>query len=229
MYYHSDLSSKSITLGREESNHCVKVLRKKNGDTITLMDGKGSIATGIISNASPKGCTIAIATLEKHPLPSPTVHLILAPTKNLDRMEWLCEKAAELGVTEISFVLCQNSERRVLKTERLNKKVISAIKQSGNPFAPTLNELEPFGTTIAQMPNTPGARYICYVDPNNPTMLKDSEAKDPYTLLIGPEGDFTTEEVELALQAGFKKVSLGNNVLRTETAALKGIVTLLNK
>ncbi|SMG11974.1 16S rRNA (uracil1498-N3)-methyltransferase [Marivirga sericea] len=209
-------------LDPDESKHCIKVLRKNIHDEINLIDGKGTFYKAKITEAHHKKCKFEIletTTEKKQPFHR---HLAIAPTKNMDRMEWLVEKATELGVDEISFFQSFHSERKIVKIERIEKKVVSAIKQSMKATMPKLNELLPFNSIL----DNKGAinKFIAYVDFDNEVHLKDHlDAHKNTLILIGPEGDFTQEEVDLACKKGFVKVSLGKSRLRTETAALAAV------
>ncbi|HET8859151.1 16S rRNA (uracil(1498)-N(3))-methyltransferase [Marivirga sp.] len=221
IFYQSELPNVNY-LEPEESKHCIKVLRKQLGDEIQIIDGKGTFYKAKISNVNHKKCEFEV--FEKINDKKPTIHrhLAIAPTKNLDRMEWLVEKATEIGIDEISFLECQNSERNILKLDRLEKKVVSAMKQSIKAYQPRLNELRKFKDFISS-PNAKN-KYIAFVDFDNPLHFKTQLRKQEDALiLIGPEGDFTKEEIELARQNGFVSVSLGNSRLRTETAGIVAI------
>lgn len=207
-------------LTSEESWHCAKVLRKKTGDAIHLIDGKGNFYEGILELVSEKQTKVQITkgpTLQ--PKKNYFLHLAIAPTKQMDRIEWMIEKAVEIGVDEISFVVCKNSERTVIKTERIVKIVESAVKQSLQAFLPKVNELRSFKEFIQQ--TGAGQKLIahCYDMPKEE--IKQVDFKNKSTLvMIGPEGDFTQEEVELSQQNKYIAISLGTNRLRSETAGL---------
>jgi len=205
-----------------ESKHCVKVLRKQIGDEINIIDGKGTFYKVKITEASPKKCEFEIVETSQEAKPSFHRHLAIAPTKNMDRMEWLVEKATEIGVDEVSFFQSFHSERKIIKTERLEKKIISAMKQSLKAKMPQINEIVPLKTILES--NSVENKFIAFVDFDHTVHLKDrlNQKKDTL-ILIGPEGDFTPEEVDLAIKKGFLKVSLGNSRLRTETAALSAV------
>lgn len=209
-------------LDQEESKHCVKVLRMQNGDEINLIDGKGTFYLAKITNAHHKKCEFEVIQTRQEEPASFHKHLAIAPTKNMDRMEWLVEKATELGIDEISFFQSFHSERKIVKIDRLEKKVISAMKQSLKAKKPTLNEFKPFNSVLENAKSY--NKFIAYVDFDNETLLKNELNNIQNTLiLIGPEGDFTEEEVQMAINKGFKKVSLGKSRLRTETAALAAV------
>ena len=206
----------------EESKHCVKVLRQQGGDLINIIDGKGSFYEARITNANHKKCEFEIIKTSQETSSPFHRHLALAPTKNMDRIEWLVEKATEIGVDEISFFQSFHSERKIIKIDRLEKKVISAMKQSLKAKKPILNEILSFSKIVENVKAE--NRLIAYVDFDNEVLMKNELINQQDTLiLIGPEGDFTTEEVEQAISKGFKKVSLGRSRLRTETAALAAV------
>ncbi len=194
------------------------------GDALQVIDGKGSIYKAIITTADSRKCSFKILeTIFQEPRKFSIV-LAIAPTKNIDRMEWLVEKAVEMGVEEIHFMLCRNSERKTINHERLVKIAASAMKQSGQYYLPQVHEIRAFNQ-IVSLPAE--QKFICFVDEGNPNLLKNLTQKNKrYLALIGPEGDFRPEELELALTNGFVKSSLGPTRLRTETAALVACQTL---
>ncbi len=188
------------------------------GDDIQITDGQGVFYQAQIVSIDSKKCVFKINAHEKIPAKNFRIHIAIAPTKNTDRIEWFVEKAVEIGVHEISFILCKNSERKVLNLERIEKIAVSAMKQSQQPWMPILHPLQPLRDILSQPADE---KFICYVDSTNPIHLKAiAKPNKNYLVLIGPEGDFANEELNAALQAGFEKVSLGENRLRTETAGL---------
>ena len=212
---------KAHELPEEESQHCTRVLRLTSGDEIMLTDGKGSFYKATITATNNKRCLFEInETIYQEPLWKGHLHIAMAPTKNMDRNEWFTEKATEIGIDELTFLNCRYSERKVIKNERIEKIIISGIKQSLKARVPLLNGLTDFKSFIKQ--DFDGQKFIahCY-DENDKVYLKDVLNKNENVLiLIGPEGDFSEEEVKLAKENGFKAISLGNSRLRTETAAL---------
>lgn len=203
----------------DESWHCAKVLRFKAGDEIRLIDGKGNYFEGTLSVVNEKKCianiTLSPRTQEKHPY---YLHLAIAPTKNIDRMEWLVEKAVEIGIDEITFVRCKNSERTVIKEDRLIKIAESAVKQSLQAYIPKLNPLMNFSDVLNVKTDL---KFIAHCEEETKKHLKSFELKNKSSLvLIGPEGDFSSEEIVQAKASGFTEISLGENRLRTETAGL---------
>ncbi|MGJ3236951.1 16S rRNA (uracil(1498)-N(3))-methyltransferase [Marivirga sp.] len=221
LFYQSQLPELK-NLDQEESKHCVKVLRMQNGDEINLIDGKGTFYQAKITNAHHKKCEFEIIETTQEEPSSFHKHLAIAPTKNMDRMEWLIEKATEMGIDEVSFFQSFHSERKIIKIDRLEKKAISAMKQSLKAKKPILNELKAYKSILDNAKEV--NKFIAYVDFDNEIHLKNELDKVTDTLiLIGPEGDFTEEEVQMAISKGFKKVSLGKSRLRTETAALAAV------
>ena len=225
-FYCPDIAS-TMTLGEEDSKHCVRVLRLVEGDTIEVVDGNGILYTCRIAMAHPKRC--AVEVLGKETQPPHWGHQIVlgvAPTKNLDRMEWLVEKCVEMGVDRIIPLRCHNSERTVVKTERLKKIMVSAMKQSLKATLPRLDEMTP----VEQVMNEPfdGTRCIAYCDEKLPreqrlTLAGTYRPGGNIMVLIGPEGDFSPEEVQTATTAGFVPVTLGDSRLRTETAGMMAV------
>lgn len=225
LYYQPAITEGINYLDSEESRHAIKVLRHNSGDIIHVIDGKGCFYNAIIIDANPKKCIFEISEKRQEPQKSYYIHIAIAPTKNIDRIEWFVEKAVEIGIDEISFVICDNSERKVVKSDRIHRKAISAIKQSVKAKLPKINEPERYSTFINRAEL--GNKFIAYVDFTNPeTLFKQAKSGEKYCLLIGPEGDFSVNELESAITAGFKKVSLGISRLRTETAAVVACNTL---
>lgn len=224
--YAPDLSTgqPTYTLSEDESKHAVRVLRLAPGDAVTLVDGRGTIYSAAITEANPKRCALHIASQQFVAPRSTYTHVAVAPTKSLDRMEWLVEKAVEVGVERLSFLRCARSERRELKLERLEKIAISALKQSGQAYLPQLDELMDFEKLLASL--DPATTFIAHLEAGERTALAQVIAAAPHCcVLIGPEGDFTPAEIELALGRGVRPVTLGASRLRTETAALAAVFT----
>ncbi len=227
-------------LPEEEAIHAVRVLRLKEGDELMLMDGEGTFFKAVVTSATGKRCCYAIEnTLPQQRQWPLHLHLAIAPTKMMERMEWLAEKATEIGFDELSFLDCRFSERRVLKTQRIEKIVVAAMKQSRKAWKPVVNEMQDFKTFIAQ--HSTGRRYIahCYEEVPRVNLFKElvsfssgqsneapSGAVGGATVLVGPEGDFSIDEVRQALDAGFVSVSLGESRLRTETAGLAAVMMM---
>lgn len=238
LFYAPQLAEGYTELPTEEAGHAIRVLRMTEDDVLTLTDGLGCFYEAHITLASPKHCQFVVdRKWDDHKLWKGRIHLAVAPTKNMDRMEWFAEKATEIGVDKISLICCANSERKIVKTERLEKIVVSAMKQSHKAFKPELEDLTPFKHFINQQHE--GQKFIahCYAPEevegggaNESIHLSGRNflgnlltANDSSLVLIGPEGDFSIEEVNLAVQAGFVPISLGESRLRTETAALVAV------
>ncbi|WP_420386802.1 16S rRNA (uracil(1498)-N(3))-methyltransferase [Roseivirga sp.] len=222
LFYQPELIQGANYLDPEESRHAIKVLRKQQGDTIDLIDGAGTFYKAEITEANFKKCQFSITDQQSEPKRDGLRHLAIAPTKNLDRTEWLVEKAVEIGVDRISFLHCQNSERTVLKIDRLIKKAISAMKQSIKATLPQIDEMVKLKSFLQQCETR--SKFIAYVDFDNPRQLKDClSSGQESVVLIGPEGDFDPAELQMAEEAGFVKVSLGESRLRTETAGLAAV------
>lgn len=210
-------------LPEEEAGHCLRVLRLREGDEIVLTDGKGSFYRAVISAASGKRCQVKVTqTIAQSPLWEGHLHLAMAPTKNMDRVEWLAEKATEIGLDELSFLNCHFSERKVIKTERVEKIVVSAMKQSLKARKPVVNGMVDFSRFMDR--EFSGQKFICHCHEGEKPLLKDVfQRGEEAVVLVGPEGDFSSEEVQMAEEHGFKSVSLGKSRLRTETAALVAV------
>lgn len=219
LFYTPDIQTLS-ELPEEEASHAIRVLRLQLGDEVMLTDGKGNFYRAEISNANHKRCLLnIIETIPQEPLWSGHLHLAMAPTKNMDRTEWFAEKATEIGFDELTFLNCRFSERKVIKTERISKILVSAIKQSLKARLPKLNEMTDFNKFITQP--FKGQKFIAHCYEGKKPLLKDTIRKGEDALvLIGPEGDFSEDEVKKAIENGFTPISLGNSRLRTETAAL---------
>lgn len=219
VFYTPDILQQA-ELPEEEAMHAIRVLRLQSGDEITLTDGVGNFYRAEISTATNKRCFVNILEQQAQPpLWSGHLHIAIAPTKNMDRIEWFAEKATEIGIDELSFINCRFSERKVIKTERVQKILVSAIKQSLKARLPRLNEMISFNHFI-QQPFS-GQKFIAHCHPGEKPLLRDVVLPGLDALvLIGPEGDFSEEEVNLAEQHGFIPISLGKSRLRTETAAL---------
>lgn len=219
--------SNEYTLSEEESKHCVRVLRLKTGDTIRIIDGKGGQYQAQIKDDSAKKCTVEITETKKNVGKKDFhLHIAIAPTKNIERLEWFLEKATEIGIDEITPLICEHSERTVIKTERLNKVLIAAMKQSYKAYLPKLNEATKFSDLI-QEPFT-GQKFIshCRTVKYNENGNKDHYLKNVYSagndvlILIGPEGDFSEQEIKTANDKGCHDAILSDSRLRTETAGI---------
>lgn len=232
LFYTQNIDAQHAHLGEEEARHCVQVLRKKVGDQITIIDGNGGWYQGIIVETGKKMCVASIqsSTLayKKRPF---QLRMAIAPTKNIARMEWFLEKATEIGIDEVIPILCKHSERKRIRVDRLEKIILTAAKQSLKAYVPKLHELTTFNDFIKKEAESNTLSYIAHCDYDNNSHLKDqySVGKD-VTILIGPEGDFSKEEVLLAKEKGFQGIGLGKERLRTETAGIVAchIVNLIN-
>ena len=217
-------------LPETESGHCIRVLRHKEGDEVEVIDGKGNLYKCMIADARPKGVLLEIVRHEL--LPSPwtnSITIAVAPTKNVDRMEWMIEKLTEIGINRFVPVRCERSERKDLKIERIEKIAVSAMKQSLKTMMPTIEQVTPLRRFIETLPLTVTGRYIAYCNDEiyerrllASTITPDADC----AILIGPEGDFSPEEVKFAVDNGFVPVSLGPCRLRTETAAIGAADTI---
>ena len=201
----------------------MRVLRMKEGDALRIADGKGTFYNAVISAVQGKRCMVHIESVERQePLWNGHLHIAMAPTKLMDRNEWFVEKAVEIGVDEITFIRTEHSERDVIKMERIEKIAVSAMKQSQKATLPVLNGMTGFRSFVER--GFDGDRFIAHCEPGSKVLLQDAVVPGHDTLvLIGPEGDFSPSEIEMALKAGFKPISLGPSRLRTETAALVAV------
>ncbi len=233
LFYTPDIDAASSTyyLNEEENKHCIKVLRLQAGDQVQLIDGKGNFYTAAIADAHPKRTQLQIISVEQDfNKRNHYLHIAVAPTKNIERLEWFLEKATEIGIDEISLIICQRSERKDAKVDRLNKIITSAIKQSIKAWHPVLNE----PIALSKLLSAPfdGQKFIAHCEPGDKLSLKEQiKPLGKYLILIGPEGDFTPKEIDDAFKNGFKAITLGKSRLRTETAALEACfeVNFLNR
>jgi 16S rRNA (uracil1498-N3)-methyltransferase len=220
LFYEPKINGPSVTLNKDDSGHLARVLRANTGDTIHLTDGKGFFYECVVVNPNPKKCLVKIIKKEAGKEErSFRLHIAIAPTKNISRFEWFLEKSTEIGINEITPLLSGHSERKVIKTDRLNRVLIAAMKQSLKSHLPELKEITKFKDLINKPFN--GQKFIAYVDNGLEDELFHICQKDTDTLiLIGPEGDFSREEISEAADHGFKPVKLGPSRLRTETAGV---------
>lgn len=221
-FYAPDIAITGV-LPESDSQHAVRVLRMKEGDQLQVVDGRGHIYRCRLLDAHPKHTNVTVCEVVEAPLPWQfNLTVAVAPTKNMDRMEWLVEKLTEIGINRFVPLLCRHSERKEIKTVRLEKIAIAAMKQSLKAVLPQIDPMTPLKTFIAEPTNNRHSRFIAYCDPSVPRceLVKEILPGRDATILIGPEGDFSPEEIDMALAAGFIPVSLGNSRLRTETAAL---------
>ena len=219
---------KEIRLTAEESKHAIKVLRKKEGDMLNFTDGKGNMYIGEVTIPDSKRTSVRIVKSEQKPKQhNYYLHIAIAPTKNMYRFEWFLEKSTEIGIDEITPIICNRSERKILKTERCNRILLSAMKQSLKLHLPKLNEIVTLKDFIKQ--DFKGAKYIAHCEDGEKNELKIVNKTEETLILIGPEGDFSPKEIELALQNQFKEVSLGTSRLRTETAGIVAVHSISMK
>ena len=214
-----------IILSAEESKHATKVLRKKEGDLLNFTDGKGGFYKAEITVADSRKCRLkVVSTEQKEKQHTYHLHIGIAPTKNMDRYEWFLEKATEIGIDEITPIICEHSERKVLKTERCNRILLSAMKQSLKFHLPKLNEAIILKDFLKQ--DFEGGKYIAHCEQGEKQELITEKKEQKTLILIGPEGDFSPNEIDLSLQNQFKSVSLGTSRLRTETAGIVAVHTI---
>lgn len=229
-------------LPEEEAQHAVRVLRLGMGDEMMLMDGQGTFYRGVVTEATKKRCLYRIEEVQPQERQwLPHLHIAMAPTKNMDRTEWFAEKATEIGFDELTFLRCQWSERTVIKTERVDKILVSAMKQSRKAWKPVLNEMTDFKVFLQKIEEQEKAsgvtkqKFICHCheeDLGEKVPLKDAvKSGEDVLVMVGPEGDFSMDEVKMAEEKGFQSVTLGKSRLRTETAALvvAHIINLVNQ
>ena len=229
-YFFVPDAAQQTELPADEAMHALRVLRLKSGDEMFLMDGEGNYYRAQVTIAATHRCFYEILeTMPQERQWQGRVHLAIAPTKMMDRIEWMVEKATEIGVDEVSFLNCQFSERRLVKTTRLEKIVVSAVKQSHKAYKPQLHEIESFKAFIHEPRE--GRKFIahCYEEVPRSYLfeeLKKNGGTEDATVMIGPEGDFSIEEVKMAVEAGWQSVHLGESRLRTETAGLSAIMMM---
>lgn len=221
LFYTENVSGQTAYFDNEESAHGIRVLRMHKGDSITFTDGLGTLYEGLISSDDPRKMEAEILSAHNGYGEKPyRLHLAVSPLKNTDRFEWLIEKAVEIGIDEITPVICERSEKPGIRKDRILKLVISAMKQSLKSICPKLNESITFSKFIAE--NNSGFRLIahCNTETGRISITEAIKPANDYLILIGPEGDFTNDEVDLAIKAGFISVHMGNSRLRTETAGV---------
>lgn len=225
--FFTENTENDFTISSEESKHITRVLRKKEGDILNFTDGKGSLLIAEINTSDSRRTRVkVIDKIEKEKGHNYYLHIAIAPTKNMDRFEWFLEKATEIGVDEITPIICDRSERKVVKTERCNRILLSAMKQSLKFHLPKLNEAISFTDFIQK--NFSGSKYIAHCEEGEKTELKDRKTEREILILIGPEGDFSVTEIEKATNNSYQAISLGKNRLRTETAGVVSVTTVNN-
>lgn len=221
LFYNPDIdeNTESFSFDKEESKHIIKVLRKKDSDILYVTNGLGLLFETEITLASDNKCIVNIRSVKKSPEPKFRLHLAVAPTKMNDRFEWFLEKATEIGIQEITPIICDRSERKVINLDRFEKIILSAMKQSNEMFLPKLNDAISFKEFIKQ--KNEGLQFIAHCEETDKKSLKETlKPNENVTLLIGPEGDFSEKEITLAIEHNYQPVTLGNTRLRTETAAV---------
>jgi 16S rRNA (uracil1498-N3)-methyltransferase len=220
IFYIPEVTENYIVLPEEESKHCIRVLRMAQGDSLQVVDGKGNFLNCIVSDPHPKRCIVQIMnTVPNFGKRNFHLHIAIAPTKNLDRFEWFLEKATEIGIDEITPLLCEHSERKNINPERLNRVMVAAMKQSVKAFLPNLNEITKIDNLIKS--SQASSKLMAYCGNfNEPHAMSKIVKGNSLLFLIGPEGDFSPSEVNLALENGFSSVGLGPSRLRTETAGV---------
>lgn len=222
VFYHPDIENDTITLSAEESRHCVKALRHRVGDKILLTDGRGVMAEAVLLAADMSACSVNIVKRTSVPERRLRLHLAVAPTKNSDRMEWLVEKSVEIGVEKISFIICEHSERPKMDLARMQRIAVSALKQSQTTLLPFMEMID-FEEFQQKYANTVRYKYIAWCDDENTVQLVNERVGEgELVLLIGPEGDFSSKEIDICKSLNYKEIKLGSRRLRTETAALYG-------
>ena len=228
LFYNPEIepTATEIILPKDESKHIIKVLRKKTGDLLDLTNGKGQFFKAEITEASPSRCGARILEVNsQEPLPY-KLHMAVAPTKLNDRYEWFLEKATEIGITEITPVICDHSERKVIKIDRYERILQSAMKQSLKAYIPTLNEAISLKDFIIQQQETRAQKFIAHCEDSQKISLKNSISSTDLVVLIGPEGDFSTSEIDFSLTNNYTPITLGKSRLRTETAAIAACHTV---
>lgn len=231
LFYAPDLDMQDCFLNEEESRHCIKVLRLQKDDAIEVIDGQGNFYHATITNPDAKKTRFVILKTENNfGKRNHHLHIAVAPTKNIERLEWFVEKATEIGIDEITPILCQRSERKTINHERLNKVITSAVKQSLKAYHPKLNPLTTLPALINQQPSAQKWMAHC-LDTEKVSIKEALVPQNNYLILIGPEGDFSPQEIDLALKNQYQAITLGNSRLRTETAALEACfeVNFLNR
>jgi 16S rRNA (uracil1498-N3)-methyltransferase len=225
LFYTPDIDNAFYTLNEEESLHCLRVLRLTKGDDIWLANGKGMLYKSKIIDDNKKKCTVEVVEIFKdHGKRNYSLHIAIAPTKNIDRIEWFLEKATEIGIDEITPLICEHSERKTVNMERLNRVITAAMKQSLKAYHPLLNKEKRFDDFVSSELNA--SKFIAHC--GDDTMgLKDFYQKGwNAVILIGPEGDFSEKEIARSKENGFTAINFGNNRYRTETAALVATHTI---
>lgn len=221
LFYTPDINTSIYTLQEEESKHCIKVLRLQEGDFIYLVDGRGGYYTTRIAEPHPKRCVVEVMDVQLNYGQRPYyLHMAISPLKFQDRFEWYLEKATELGIDEITPIICNRSEKKVLNLERCNKIIVSAMKQSGKAYHPKINAIKSYKQFIAEQGEIRIAIAHCEEAQKVSLNSLIDRTKNSYLVLIGPEGDFDSDEIKMALDKNAVPITLGNDRYRTETAAV---------
>lgn len=223
LFYTENIDSRGGFLPEAEARHCLKALRLRTGDRLQITDGNGRLYTAVLLDSSDRNCPFSVEKVEEMPPAFPFyLHLAVAPTKNADRMEWFVEKAVEIGISEITCLQCEHSERSNINAERMQRLMVAAMKQSLHFQLPVFNARRTFKEFMEMQRHTASQKFIAYCgeDADSLPLKQACRPGGECIVLIGPEGDFSPEEVALSKQCGFLPVSLGNSRLRTETAAL---------
>ena len=223
--FFTENTENEFTISSEESKHITRVLRKKEGDILNFTDGKGNLLVSEITSSDIKKTRVKlIEKIEKEKGHNYYLHIAIAPTKNIDRFEWFLEKATEIGIDEITPIICDRSERKVIKTERCNRILLSAMKQSLKYHLPKLNEAISFTDFIQK--NFDGSKYIAHCKESKKIELKEKNTEIKTLILIGPEGDFSASEIDKSTNNHYQAISLGNSRLRTETAGIFAVTNI---
>ena len=226
--FFTENTENEFTISSEESKHITRVLRKKEGDILNFTDGKGNLLVSEITNSDTRKTRVkVIEKIKKEKGHDYYLHIAIAPTKNMDRFEWFLEKATEIGIDEITPIICDRSERKVIKTERCNRILLSAMKQSLKYHLPKLNKAISFTDFIKR--DFDGSKYIAHCEEGEKTELRKEKKEKRTLILIGPEGDFSPNEIKKSFTNKYKAVSLGNSRLRTETAGVVSVTTINNQ
>jgi len=220
-FFFPDIQQSEVFLSEDESKHCIRVLRLLKDDHVKLVDGKGNLYTGVIKDPDLRKCRIEIIHIEKeYGKRDHYLHVAIAPTKSMERFEWFLEKSVEIGIDEITPLICDRSERKHIRTDRAEKIMVSAIKQSGRAYLPVLNPLTELEQFILESGNT--SKIICHCESNElPTLREVIRDKSKTLIMVGPEGDFTRDEIALAMEYQFLEAGLGPFTYRTETAGIQ--------
>ena len=229
-FYSTQIYDKFLILPEDEAHHALKVLRKKRGDKIIVVDGNGGLYEALFENENIQNCNLKIINNQEGGRPTHNIHIGISPPKSHDRLEWFIEKSVEIGIQEISFILTENSERKNIKMNRILKRAISSMKQSLKTYLPIINDMVSAIDFIVNCSNN--EKFIAYLSKDeNHHLLKSASIQNDYCIIIGPEGDFSASEIKKSEKYAFLPVSLGENRLRTETAGVAAchILNLVNE